>query len=291
LSGLNIYAQNINNKIKDIDYKIDYYYKTIDSLKAQKEDFLLQYIRQNLKQTGLPKLKTNEKLIMHSAYALVYAEKYEQAKWVAHIILPEIAKGAVGRTNDFRPDSMISTGSAIEQDYFLKSEVNGKTIYDGFGYDRGHLAPSADFRWSKKALSESYYYSNMSPQVPEFNRGAWAKLEGILRSYVIQNNTPLFIVTGPVLKPGLKTIERSVNKVKIPDYFFKIAYDNKNQKAIAFLMPNEDIQYPIETYAVSIDSIEKITGIDFFYTLPDSIENKIEKSTNYKPFLTGSAKK
>ncbi len=290
LAFVNTFAQTTNEKVKLIDNKINNYYSAIDSLRSIKEDLLLKYIRENLKKYGLPKTNKNEKIIFHSAYALVYSEKNEQAKWVAHMILPEISKGSIGRTNDFRPDTMIKTGSAVEADYFIKKEVNGKTVYDGFGYDRGHLAPSADFRWSKKALSESYFYSNMSPQAPEFNRGAWAKLEGVLRSYVIQNNTPLFVVTGPVLTNNLEPVPRSVNKVKVPKYFYKIAYDKQHEKAIAFLMPNEDVQYPIESYAVSIDSVEKLTGIDFFYKLPDNIENKIESTTNYKPFLSGSAK-
>lgn len=276
--------------IKDIDNQIGVCYKKIDSLKSEKEIYLLKHIRQELKKYGLPKTEKGEKIIFHKAYALVYDEDYEQAKWVAHIILPEIANGAIGRTNDFRPDSLIETGSAVEQDYFLKHEENGKMIYDGFGYDRGHLAPSADFRWSAQALSESYFYSNMSPQVPEFNRGAWAKLEGILRSYVIQNNVELFVVTGPVLTKDLPVVPRSINKVRVPKYFYKIAYDKTNGVAVAFLMPNEDIQYPVETYAVSIDSVEAVTGIDFFYNLPDSTENRIEAEKNYKPFMTGAAK-
>src|SRR5690606_2430798 len=101
-----------------------------------------------------------------------------QARWVAHIILPDIIDGQVTRSNDFRVDPMVRSGTAVEADYFLQSQKPDGTIeYDGFGYDRGHLAPSADFRWSESALSESYYYSNMSPQLAEFNRNGWAELE------------------------------------------------------------------------------------------------------------------
>ena len=112
--------------------------------------------------------------------SLVYSEEHEQAKWVAHIISPDIITGNVSRTNDFRPDPHVSTGSTVEEDYFLKYlQPDSSYKYDGYGFDRGHLAPSADFRWSTTALSESYFYSNMSPQRPEFNRGTWAELEGL----------------------------------------------------------------------------------------------------------------
>ena len=134
--------------------------------------------KQEIKNILLPELKPGEDLIEHSALFLVYDEQHEQSKWVAHKISQNISEGSVGRTNDFREDTLIKTGSASEKDYFTKSlNEQGKYSYNGYGFDRGHLAPSADFRWSKTALSESYFYSNMSPQLPEFNRKGWAKLE------------------------------------------------------------------------------------------------------------------
>ena len=257
--------KSIKNQIKEKQIELD-------SLNKLKEKYTLKYLHSELKEYGLPQLENGEELIEHKAYILVYSEKHEQAKWVAHIISKEIIDGNVSRTNDFRPDTMIKTGSAVEKDYFLKYKEDGKTVYDGFGYDRGHLAPSADFKWSKSALSESYFYSNMSPQVDDFNRGGWAKLEGMLRKYVYENNVDLFVVTGPVLSEDLPVIERSVDKVSIPNYYYKIAYDKENNRAIAFLMPNQNLDYPVEYYAVSIDSVEALTNIDFFYNLDDSLQ-------------------
>ena len=124
---------------------------TLESLK-------LRRIRRDLHVTGLPKLRPGEQLIEHAAYMLVYDEQHEQAAWVAHIIVPEVLNGNVSRTNDFRTDPLVLTGTAVEKDYFLKyKQEDGSFEYDGFGYDRGHLAPSADFRWSQQALSESYF--------------------------------------------------------------------------------------------------------------------------------------
>ena len=169
-------------------------------------------------------------------------------------------------------------GTAIQEDYFLTDTLaSGEVDYDGFGFDRGHLAPSADFRWSEKALSESYFYSNMSPQRPEFNRNKWAELENYLRRYVIVNEVPLFVVTSPVLKEGLPKIKRSVNGVSIPEKYAKAVYDPINNRAVAFLMENKLLEYPLESYAVSVDEIEEVTGLDLFASLPEEIEANLNK--------------
>ncbi len=276
-----------------IEQRIDQYQSQLKSLQSDQEKLLkeleelkLENLRADLKKWGLPQLQPNEEIIMHSAMALVYNEKYEQASWVAHIILPDVVSGMVGRSNDFRPDPLVKTGSAVERDYMIKDTLaDGSIKYDGFGYDRGHLAPSADFRWSQKALSESFYYSNMSPQVADFNRDSWAKLEDLFRAYVQEKKVPLYIVTAPLLREGLPVVERGQNHVAIPVYYYKIALDPANKQAIAFLMPNKKCEYPTEHYAVSIDSLEHLTGRDFFPALPDSLENRLELMDSAKPWM------
>ncbi|GAH82191.1 unnamed protein product, partial [marine sediment metagenome] len=128
-------------------------------------------------------------IIRHTAYTLKYKEKYEQAEWVLYKLTAERVKGSYKRTNDFRPDPMVKTGSATLSDY------------KGSGYDRGHLAPAGDMKWSTTAMSESFYMSNMSPQNPGFNRGIWKKLEGQVRTWATDNEE-IYIVTGPVLSEG-----------------------------------------------------------------------------------------
>lgn len=253
----------------------------------QLEAFKLKRVREDLRSYGLPATSSSEEVIFHSAMALVYSELHEQAKWVAHIITTDVAEGSVGRSNDFRPDPFIKTGSAVEADYFIRvRQPDGKYKYEGFGYDRGHLAPSADFRWSATALSESYYYSNMSPQVPEFNRVCWAKLENLLRAYVDKNTTNIYVVTGPVLTDTLRRIERAVNRPSIPDWYYKAVVDRQNGQAIAFLMPNRRCEYPVEQYAVTIDSLERLTGLDFFPALPEGEEERLEAMKNVKAWLS-----
>lgn len=293
LSFLFILTQTGVKSQENLSKRIDQYENQLKSLQADQEkvlqeleDLKLENLRSDLQKNGLPSLLPGEEVIMHAAMALVYNEEYEQASWVAHIILPDVVSGMAGRSNDFRPDPLIKTGSAVERDYLIKDTLaNGTYKYDGFGFDRGHLAPSADFRWSKKALSESFYYSNMSPQVADFNRDSWAKLEDLLRAYVQEKKVPLYVLTAPLLRPNLPKIERGVNHVAIPVYYYKIALDPLNKQAIAFLMPNKKCEYPTEHYAVSIDSLEHLTGRDFYSSLPDSLENELEKMDSAKPWM------
>ncbi len=247
----------------------------------------LQQVQLQLFEIGLPALAAGEELVVHSAYTLGFSPKYKQAHWVAHIITPDIVNGVVFRTNDFRPDSLVKSGTANEADYFLKTpKPDGTFLYEGFGYDRGHLAPSADFRWSKKALSESYFYSNMSPQVAEFNRGGWGDLEDAIRGYIYRNpGTQLYVVTGPVLEDGLAVISRGVNKLPVPKRYYKIVLDLLNKHAIGFLMPNETITRPLSAYAVSIDEVEKVTGLDFYNKVPQALQDSLERIVDLKPWF------
>lgn len=277
------WAQSLDDQLEAVEAQLESLEAQKAALNDQREGIKLQRIQRDLKNVGLP----GADYIMHAAMALQYDEAHEQAAWVAHIILPDVTTGTVGRTNDFRPDPKVATGTAVEADYFLKYLQPDSTFeYDGFGYDRGHLAPSADFRWSMQALSESYFYSNMSPQVADFNREAWAELEALLRGYLYENpGVQLYVVTGPVLEDGLPVIERSVNKVSIPERYFKVALDLKNGRGIGFIMPNEKISYPLESFAVPIDQVEKVTGMDFFNQLEDAREESLEKGLDKSAWL------
>ena len=261
--------------------------RILDSIDYILIDLKQQKVLQDLKSVGLP----SDEYIEHSAMILEYAEDHEQAAWVAHMILPDIASGNHSRSNDFREDPKVSTGTAVEEDYFLKFMQPDSTYeYDGYGYDRGHLAPSADFRWSGQALSESYYYSNISPQLPEFNRKLWADLESALRHYVITHNVPLHIVTMPVLDDGLTRVERSINEVSIPKYFIKVAVDLEHDRGIAFMMPNAESVDVLSSYALTIDEVEERTGYDLFNLIKSSnIESSIDKD-HWFPELAGGDK-
>ena len=216
-----------------------------------------------IKRLEIPKLNGKDLPVSHLGYTFLYNEDHEQASWVAYELTNEETSKTVERTDKFLPDPSVKTGTANNNDY-LNS-----------GYDRGHLAPAADMGWSETAMAESFYYSNMSPQQPSFNRGIWKKLEELVRTWAVEY-TSLYIVTGPVLKPGLPSI--GANKVSVPKYYYKVIldYTEPELKAIGFIMPNENIDHAIYDYAVSIDSVEKFTGIDFFPSLPDGQEKIIE---------------
>ncbi|MFN8395103.1 MAG: DNA/RNA non-specific endonuclease [Bacteroidia bacterium] len=265
--------------------------KDMAAVEEKIEDRKLVNIQSDLRAKGLPTLKAGEEVVMHSCMALVYDEAHEQAKWVAHIVSPDIVEGRITRSNDFRIDPAIKTGSSEEADYFLKTaKPDGTFDYDGFGYDRGHLAPSADFRWSLKALSESYYYSNMSPQLPEFNRELWSDLEAKVRGYIFQHpGARLFVVTGPVLDANPSRIDRGVHKVAIPKAFFKVIADVENGRAIGFIVPQPSTETLLKTFAMPIDEVESLTGLDFFSSLPDDLEAKLESQKELKDWLPEAA--
>lgn len=209
-----------------------------------------------------------EIITQHKAFTLCYSEKYEQAEWVAYHLTAEMCNNnGEERTNNFRPDPAISTGSATPDDY-KKS-----------GYDRGHLCPAGDMGWNDETMSESFLMSNMSPQVPAFNRGIWKSLESDVREWA-KTNKELYVVTAGVLEEGLPTI--GPDKVAIPRYYYKVILDISapEYKAIAFVLPNKGSKASVFNYAVSIDSVERLTGIDFFPALPDSLEHALEMQSD-----------
>ncbi len=214
-----------------------------------------------------PAYKADEAIIERPYYTLRYSEPHEQATWVAYKLSADSLKQEkFKRKDDFRKDPRVRTGSAELSDY------------KGQGYDRGHLAPAADFSYDEFALSQTFYMSNMSPQAPSFNRGIWKKLEDQVRDWSMENSE-IYVVTGPVLNKNFKTI--GDNKVSVPEYYYKVILDIKKPeiKAIAFLMKNEKSSAALSSFVVSIDQIEKLTGLDFFPTMPDDLERILESST------------
>lgn len=205
----------------------------------------------------------------YAGFALCYREQYEQAEWVAYEInTAELVKEA-NRSNNFRPDPNISTGSASLADY------------RGSGYDRGHLAPAADLAFSHQTMSESFYMSNMSPQAAGFNRGVWKNLEAHVRDWAEEFGS-VYVITGPVLeKDEYPTIGE--NEVAVPEYYYKVLFapEGRNGKPemIGFLMPNEKTKEDYFAFVVPVDEIERRTGLDFFHSLPDDAEAALESQS------------
>jgi endonuclease G, mitochondrial len=243
-------------------------------LTARVDSVKLAIIRRDLERMGLPKLEAGDEVITHPGHMLVYSEKHEQPKWTAHIATPDLITGNLARIDSFLPDPLVKTGSAVTADYWNS------------GYDRGHLVPSADMRWNYDALKATYYYSNISPQVPELNRETWADLEDWGRRYVNFSKRRVFVITGPVLRDGLPTMQKAdrKNEVSIPELFWKVIadLDGDQPKAIAFVMQNKKLDGPPISFAVPVDSVEKLTGFDFLSSLDDAVEARVEAARELK---------
>jgi endonuclease G len=216
----------------------------------------------------LPTSTTNQ-IVKHEYYTLSYNEKYEQAEWVAY----ELKKSYVRSSNFDRPyfieDPKVKTGSADWRNY-KKS-----------GYDKGHLCPAGDMEFEINAYNDTFFTSNISPQIHDFNGGVWNRLEQKVRYWATKYDG-VYVITGGVLESNLKTIGQE--KVSVPNYFYKILLDNSDgqYRMIAFLVPSKKSDKPIYDFVVSVDSLEKMTGIDFFPKLENKTENRLEKSSDYK---------
>lgn len=216
----------------------------------------------------LPTSTTNQ-IIKHDFYTLSYNEKYEQAEWVAYELKKEFLKNNNFKRPYFIEDSKVKTKSADWRNY------------KNSGFDKGHLCPAGDMEFSLNAYNDTFYTSNISPQKHDFNGGIWNRLEQKVRYWATKYDD-IYVITGGVLQGAHQTIGKE--KVLVPEYFYKIILrpNNGNYKAIAFLVAHKKSDRPLYEYVVSIDSLEKMTGIDFFPKLEDTIENKIEKSSDYK---------
>jgi len=280
-----------NQRLTDLNFQRQGILRAKDSIDNLIEKAKLDDVMNRIHQYALPSLEKDDSLVCHAALCLAFSKKYHLAKWVVHVLTPDIIEGRVSRTNNFRMDPMVPY-SGNDSDYFSTTLTkDNKLKYQSYGYDRGHLAPSADFRWSSTALSESYYFSNITPQSPELNREKWAQIEGFLRGYIYNNpQSYLYIVTAPVLKDSLPVIKQGPNRLPIPEYHYKIAVDYEKKKGIAFLVPQKNLSYPIDSYAVSIDSIEKITGINFFASLTNGDEKKIESTFDFSKWVSDKQK-
>lgn len=212
--------------------------------------------------------RTGGQLIKRKGYTLSYNADYKTPQWVAWELTGKETKGKEERTDKFLPDPDVRGAKAYSNDY-TKS-----------GYDRGHMAPAADMKWSKQAMAESFYMSNICPQNPNLNRRGWKNLEEKIRDWAVADSA-IIIICGPIIDKPSKTIGK--NKVAVPERFFKVILSPfvKPARGIGFLFNNRQAVEPLSTYAVSIDSIEKLTHMDFFSPLPDELENAVEANADY----------
>lgn len=209
-----------------------------------------------------------EQILQREGYTVSYNRERRVPNWVAWHLTAAHLKGNTKRSDSkFHEDEEVPEPRAVDFDYVRS------------GYDRGHMCPAGDNKWSPTAMSQSFLFTNICPQAPSLNRGDWNEMEQACRKWARQWGD-LYIVCGPIFyKKRPKTIGK--NKVAVPDAFFKVVLSMKGEpKAIGFIYKNTDGNRPKGDYANSVDEVERITGIDFFPQLPDNIEKKVEAKCN-----------
>lgn len=207
---------------------------------------------------------TPEQILKRTGYVASYNKATLLPNWVAWHLTAERTEGSAKRSGvDFAEDTEVPEPRATDWDYYNS------------GYDRGHMCPAADNKWSKKAMEESFLFTNMCPQNGNLNRGDWNEMEMACRKWA-KKYGDLYIVCGPILYKGKhKTIGK--NKVVVPEAFFKVVLRTGDEpQAIGFIYKNTSGNRPKDSYVNTVDEVERITGIDFFPSLPDDVEKKVE---------------
>jgi len=209
--------------------------------------------------------------VKHTFYEVGFNTKYKLPAWTFYSLTKE----------HFALANLECNGSFVK-DPMLNTEQAKSTDYSASGVDKGHMVPCEDMSFSEQAMHETFYYSNCAPQTTELNRGEWKMLEELSRNWGKEYGE-VIVVSGPVFEKNMKTMGKE--KISIPNLFYKIIIRHEEQtyKAISFILPN--VTTPInglQNYVCSVDSIEKITGLDFFTDLPDNLEAQFESVSNTK---------
>ena len=215
---------------------------------------------------GAPVSSITEKTqyICHSNYAVHYRYDTKTAEFVVERLDRADITGPAKRKNNFGPDPKVDDAKEAQL-----------SDYAGNPYDRGHLSPAADNRADDTQMSESFYLTNMIPQDPGNNRGIWRILEIAVRNTAMTND--IYVVSGTIYDPGFKTI--GAGKVGVPTRIWKIVYNATNGETVAFLFPNAKLSTKdLPKYAVTVDEVEKATGINVFPKLDEQAEARFDRT-------------
>jgi endonuclease G len=200
--------------------------------------------------------------IAYEYYKVCYSQEHLQGFWSFHLLNQNFIDGRQKRTNNFKKDHKVYPSI-------------GPRDYKGSGFDRGHLVPAGDMKLNRKSMSDTFYMTNMSPQRSGFNSGVWRALEEGLRKDV-RKYGEAFVVTGPVLQ-AFVNYPRIKSGVSIPEEYYKIAYFPDAGFMKAYLIPNYSQKgRSYRRFQVTVDLLERITGYDFFSSLNDNEEDKME---------------
>lgn len=213
------------------------------------------------------RLEDNEATIIeHMGYALSYNSDFRVPNWVAYELLEsELITAYRQREDSFSPDPLIKGRQAYDRDYV------------GSGYDRGHMAPAADMRWSSQTMKECFYLSNVCPQNHNLNSGAWNDLERQVRREA-RFYKSVWVVCGPIFEYN-NPRHIGQNHVMVPDSFFKALLARRKDgsyAAVGFIFPNEACERNLTRYAMTVDELESRLGMDLFFNLETKAQDKAE---------------
>ena len=196
--------------------------------------------------------KPNTTLKCTEGYALLHDNNAKIPVWAGWTLTPDEAVGCIPRDDGFVADAAIPSGMRSEPGDYVKT-----------GYDKGHIVPNADLSWSKQTMYESFLMSNMSPQLPSLNRGAWKQLESQTRDWAWGRQHNLTVYAGNIYTLG-KSKTVGENKVVVPEALYKIIIDNVTGEVMSFYFPNtEKNPSGIEQFSTTVAEIERKTGVTF----------------------------
>lgn len=238
----------------------------------------ITYTASEVVQMELPAIHEDDRIIRYTvdvngtqkpAFTVSYDVRNKQPIWVAYDLTDLELEGENSRKGrNFGQDTKALVPQADNNDY------------RNSGWTRGHLAPAADFKWSAEAMDDTFYFTNICPQIEYFNQTSWERLERRVRDWAKKFGT-IYVVTGPIIGDAVNG-RIGLNQITIPDAFFKavLAKDGESYQAIGFIMENSSSQQPYTSCCVSVDDIERITGLDLFHNLDDTTEATIESTYN-----------
>ncbi len=207
----------------------------------------------------------------YEGFTVSFNPQYHQPNYVVWELTAQEADGSNKRESNFKADNTVPGCPTLDD-------------YRNSGFDRGHMAPAADMKWSAQAMADCHYLTNMCPQDHKLNGGRWATLEAKCRTWA-KRDSAIIIISGPVLS-DIMPRKIGASEIPVPERFFKVILSpfSNPPRAIGFIVPNSPNAEGIEKLAVSVDQVEAITGFDFFSALPDSLENAIESRLNFRDF-------
>ena len=215
-----------------------------------------------------------EIMLVRVGYTTSYNPKTKQPNWVGWRLTADHVDGEFLRKGiKFHEDEDVPEPRAKDEDY------------RGSGYDRGHMCPSGDNKWSQQAQEQSFLFTNICPQNHGLNAGDWNEMEQQCRKWAVEEGE-LYIVSGPIFYGSARHKSIGKNKIPVPEAFFKVVLSMKGTpKAIGFIYKNQAGNRPKGDYVNTVDEVERITGIDFFPSLPDDVENKVEAKANIDDWM------